>query len=84
MADRWIKIAQIGEAHSHSAVADPDLRHSKGSSNERAVMILARGTGLDMAGRKRLGDQVRLVARMQLVAKILDMPLDRAWSDSKL
>ena len=38
----------------------------------------------DMAGGKRLGDQVRLVPRIQLVAEILHMALDRPRSDAEL
>ena len=37
-----------------------------------------------MAARKRLGHQVRLVLRMQLVAEVLNVPLDRARSDAEL
>jgi len=39
---------------------------------------------LDVARGERLGDQVRLVARVQLVAEILDVPLDRARGDAEL
>jgi hypothetical protein len=40
--------------------------------------------GFDVARGERLGDQVRLVARVQLVAEILDVPLDRARGDAEL
>jgi len=39
---------------------------------------------LDVAGGKRLGDQVRLVARVELVAEVLDVPLDRARCNPQL
>jgi len=39
---------------------------------------------LDVAARKCLGDQVRLVARVELVAKIFDVPLNRPWRDPQL
>ena len=39
---------------------------------------------LDVARGERLGDQVRLVARIQLVAEILYMALDRPRSDAEL
>lgn len=37
-----------------------------------------------MAARQGLGHQMRLIARVQLVAKILDVSLDRPWCDSEL
>jgi hypothetical protein len=88
MADCGIEIAQIGEAHSHSAVGW-----------SRAVIAKARpfGEGLvwiafsdefvgrsDMSAGERLRDEVRLVACVQLVAEILDVPLDGARSDAEL
>ena len=38
----------------------------------------------DVAGSKRLGDQVRLVLRIQLVAEILHMALDRPRRNTEL
>ena len=37
-----------------------------------------------MSGGERLGDQVRLVARVELVAEIFDVALDRPRRDSEL
>jgi hypothetical protein len=39
---------------------------------------------LDVAGGECLGNKVRLVARMQLVAEIFDVPFDGARRDSEL
>jgi hypothetical protein len=39
---------------------------------------------LEVAAGERLGDEVRLVPRMQLVAKVFDVPLDRPRGDPKL
>jgi len=41
-------------------------------------------SGLDMAGGERLGDQVRLVARVELVAEIFNMAFDRPRGDPEL
>jgi hypothetical protein len=87
MADRRIEIAKIGEAHAHSATADPLDGHSKGSSIERELnrdFERRRGGKLDVAAGKSLGDQVRLVARMKFVAEIFDVPLDRSRRNAQL
>jgi len=39
---------------------------------------------LDVAAGQRLGDEVRLVARIELVAEVLDVPLDGAGRDPQL
>jgi len=39
---------------------------------------------LDVAGRERLGNEMRLIARVELVAKIFDVALDGAWSNAQL
>lgn len=39
---------------------------------------------LEVAAGERLGDQVRLIARMQLVPKVFDVSLDRPWGDPEL
>lgn len=40
--------------------------------------------GLDVAARERLGDEVRLVARVELIAQVLDVTLDGARGDPEL
>ena len=45
---------------------------------------LAAWRASDVAGGKRLGDQVRLIARVELVAEIFDVTLNRARRDSEL
>ena len=37
-----------------------------------------------MPARERLSDEVRLVARIELVAEVLDMPLDGSRGDAEL
>jgi hypothetical protein len=38
----------------------------------------------DVAARQGLGDQMRLIPSVQLVTKVLDVPLDRSRRNSKL
>jgi hypothetical protein len=78
MADSRIDIAQIGEAHAHSRFGlVPRAPIAKARrAVERSV--------LDVTGREGLGDQMRLVARVELVAEVLDVALDRSRRDSEL
>src|SRR5690348_7211376 len=85
MADRRIEIAQIGEAHAPSTAAGAAIGHSKGSDEcESACRRNGGGWPSDVPAGKRLGDEVRLVARVKLVAQILDMSFDRAGSNAEL
>jgi hypothetical protein len=59
------------------------LTHSKdGKTRTQIVDGVERPS--DVAAGERLGHEVRLVARVQLIAKVLDVTLDRAWSNPEL
>ena len=58
--------------------------HSKGIDCHESRLRTSATAGLDVTGGKRLGDQVRFVPRVELVAEILDVTLDGAGGDAEL